>query len=78
MRVPVAIEQDDRISTCQVDALTTSSRGKQKELEGRILIELLDLLTAVVLCYRAIDSTDIPFSQFPGVVFEDVKLGFEL
>jgi hypothetical protein len=78
LRVPVRIVQNHCISGRKVNALATSTRAQEEDLEFWIGIERLDLLSSVTLADGAVNPATIPGAELGGPVLKDIQLRFEL
>ena len=78
LRIPVGVEEDDRVSGGEVDSLPARAGAKKEELAVFVGVEIFDLDAALVLLDGPIDAAALPAVQQRDPVFEDVEGRFEL
>ncbi|KAI6767175.1 hypothetical protein HG531_011535 [Fusarium graminearum] len=54
--VPVMLDKDDRISTCQVQTETSNASGQQEHVVGRVAVELVDNVLSLVGFHRTVET----------------------
>ncbi len=73
LRVPIRVENDDRVGRLQVDSQPASSGGQKEQEQGRFRrVKRCDLVLAIFVGGVSVDSAVLKLSE-PHVVFEDIK-----
>ena len=78
LRVPIGVEEDDRVGGGEVDPLTSSAGAEEEELAVFLGVEVFDLETSLVLFDGAVNAAAFPVVLEGSPVFEDVEGRFEL
>ena len=79
LRIPIAVEQYNRVGCGEVDAEATGARAQQEETVVRVGVEGVDLRRALRCRHTAVDTADPPLRvQRLRPVFEQVQLPREL
>ena len=64
LRVPVGVEDDDRVGGGQVDADAARARREQEEERARCRVrEAVDCLLALILTHRAVEALITPSTR---------------
>ena len=78
LRVPVRVEEDDRVGRREVNPLASGARTEEEEPAVFLRVEFFDLDAALVLFDGAVYATAFPVVLERGPIFEDIKCRFEL
>ena len=74
LRVPVAIEQDDSVCCCEINAEAAGPGTKEEDLVIFVRIEGFDGFLSFVRGNTAVDAADGPAAEGRCPFFEDVEL----